>query len=479
LRHFFISGGVLLAVLTGVASPPAGAASPIEQIGPLYQHFPMTLAPATRTEALGPLFIHEQGETHSLWSIPPLFSYLEDPATESREVDFLYPLLTYDRYGSEYRFQILQLFSFSGGQTQTNGAKDHFYLFPLFFRQWSTNREDCYTAIVPIYGHIKNRLLRDDIFFVLFPLYAETWKRDIHTRNYVYPFFHLRSGNALTGWQFWPLIGHEHKELTTRTNNLDEVEVVGGHDKRFVLWPFYLRQDSGIGTTNVQHESALLPLYSMLRSPGRDSTTYLWPFFTFTEDREKKYREKGLPWPFIVFARGEGKTANRVWPFYSRAYNETIETGWVMWPVYKYNHAVSAPLDSDLVERNTATGAALHRVDFWPFFTARTGLDGNRRLQILALLEPFIPNNKSVERNFSQLWSLWRSEANAGTGARSQSLLWNLYRHESAEGVKKCSLLFGLFQYESSPARTGWRLFFLPVHRSKPVTQPQTQSNAN
>ena len=47
------------------------------------------------------------------------------------------------------------------------------------------------------------------------------------------------------------------------------------------------------------------------------------------------------------------------------------------------------------------------------------------------------PDNRGIERNWSPLWSFWRSENNPQTGARSQSLLWNLYRRDSTPGIEK------------------------------------------
>ena len=48
-----------------------------------------------------------------------------------------------------------------------------------------------------------------------------------------------------------------------------------------------------------------------------------------------------------------------------------------------------------------------------------------------------LPGNRGVERNWSPLWSLWRAEDNPKTGATSQSLLWNFYRHDTAPGIEK------------------------------------------
>ena len=124
-------------------------------------------------------------------------------------------------------------------------------------------------------------------------------------------------------------------------------------------------------------------------------------------------------------------------------------------------------LYSDVREANTDTGAARERHDFWPLFTHRVDMNGNERLQILAPLEPFLPGNKGMERNYSPVWSLWRAENNPKTGARSQSLLWNLYRRDATAESSHCSLLFGLVQREKTSAGSRWRLFHLPRSESR------------
>lgn len=446
------------------------------KFGPLYDRFRLTLAPeGHRTEMVGPLFYSEQRDSTHTWAVPPLLSHTSDPPTDSEEFDFLYPLLTYDRFGSEYRFQFFQVFAFAGGGRQSGTNVHRFTLFPIFFRQRSAIPEENYTAVLPFYGHLKNRLFRDEVKFIMLPLYVQSRKGEVVTDNYVYPIYHRRHGPGLHGWQVWPIVGKEHKDITTRTNHWGDAETVPGHDKFFAAWPIYLNQTTGIGTTNVVRQQAVLPLYSRMRSPLRDSTTYFWPFgVTITDDREKRYHEVDAPWPLVVFAHGEGKTAHRVWPFFSQVHSPTKESDFYLWPVYKYNRLTFAPLDrertrilfflySDITERNTESGTRKQRVDFWPFYTFRRDYDGNQRLQVLSLLEPFLPASKSIERDYSPLWALWRSEKNGRTGAASQSLLWNLYRRERAPDTKKISLLFGLFQYHSAPDGKRWRLFYIPI----------------
>ena len=108
------------------------------------------------------------------------------------------------------------------------------------------------------------------------------------------------------------------------------------------------------------------------------------------------------------------------------------------------------------------------RTDMWPFFTHRRDFNGNTRLQMLALLEPFLVGSHKIERNYSPVWSVWRAEKNQQTGAASQSLLWNLYRRDAAPDRKKISCLFGLFQYESAPEGKQLRLFYIPFGKQPP-----------
>lgn len=495
LKHMRISQSfpilILLWFVLLVQAKTGFAADSDVQYGPLHHEFNLTLDSGRRTEILGPLYyqqdIDDEWDATRTWAAPPLFSYVRNEELDYAVFDFLWKGLTYNRHGTEYRFQILQLWSFAGGSTQSETNLHRFTIFPIYFQQRSAIPEKNYTALVPIYGHLQGRLFRDEVNFVLFPLYARSRKRDVITDNYLFPVIHRRHGHGLSGWQVWPLIGHEHKSVTTKTNNLEEAEIVAGHDKMFVLWPLFGNSHSGVGTDNPTHEQFFLPFYSYLRSPKRDTTTFPWPLgYTHIVDREKKYEEWAAPLPIIVFARGEGRTVNRVWPFYSKAENKSQTSDWILWPIYKHNALRTPPLErertrilfflySDSLMTNADTGLSSRRLDLWPVFTARRGFDGKSRLQIINFLEPFLPNNVSVERDLSPLWSLWRSEANPVTGASSQSLLWNLYRRDAAPEGKKCSLLFGLIQYQSGPVGPRWRLFHIPMGRDQrpPETSPR------
>jgi len=498
-----LAGWLGIFVLAG-GWPAPGQAQETPPLGPAYQKFDLTLEPGTRTEIGGPLYYQQQAGTENTEAWLPFYSRCQDPALDSREDDFLYPLLSYERHGQEYRWQFLQLLSWAGGAAPTGGEERRFTLYPFYFYQRSANSNDNYTAVAPFYGHIKNRLMLNDVTFVMFPLYSETRKRDVVTDNYLYPIFDVRRGDHLTGWQFWPLLGREHKDSTSVTNGFGDVFSVPGHDRTFALWPVYYHNTEAVGTTNPAQLLGVIPFYAQTRSPARDSTTVLWPFFSWIDDRASKYHEWEGPWPLVIYARGESRRTSRVWPLFNHSSitnppgdavfsfnfgdaapdqtgfddtNTVTVSDSFLWPLYQFHGYHAAPLEQNrtrmmfylyenTVETNTLTGTRKRRVDMWPFFTWHHDYNGNERLQILSILEPFLPDNPRIERNWSPLWALWRAENNPRTGATSRSLLWNLFRRDSAPGHDKVSCLFGLYRYEAKAGGKSLRLFYVPVLRA-------------
>ena len=300
--------------------------------------FALPLSPGTRQEAVGPLYYAQQTDEQQQWALSPFVSHTRTPGVDWSETEILYPLFTWRRYGSEYRAQFFQLLSYSGGQDQGGTNSSLFTIFPLYFQERSTNASLNYTAVAPFYGHLYNRLMRDETKFILFPLYSETRKKDVVTDNYLYPFFHVRHGNQLEGWQFWPIIGEERQQSAMVTNSDQQIELVPGHHTAFALWPFFTDEISGIGGTNQGHRQVFVPFYSCLRSPARDETSYGWPFgYWRTDDRENGYREQDLLWPLLCgreaprprrgYSRFTAAPPRKAWKAISTSGRSTSSTG--------------------------------------------------------------------------------------------------------------------------------------------------------
>lgn len=494
---------LLMVACVGVGAllSPIRAADWGEWYGPAWTEFKLTYAEGRRVEAAGPFWAREwrwpEGEAPAAdatelpvsrlartLTLAPLFNWSHEPGVENVSWDCLYPVITYDRYGPEWRLQVFQLLRFTGGATQEAASTRSFTLVPFFwFRRSAQEPALNYSAVWPFYGSLQKRLFRDEVRFVMWPTYVQTRRRGVVTDNYLAPFVHIRRGDGLRGWQVWPFYGTEHQAVTTRTNGFGEVETAPGHASRFVLWPFYSAAELGVGSTNPITQRTLLPFLSLHTSPARDRSLYAWPFGpVFLRDRERDYRQVSFLFPLFAFARGPGKQAARVWPLYGITRYPESQSQFAAWPLYlrkdtrsegleRHTTRVGLFLYTDLETRDRRTGQTVRRTDLWPLFAARRDRAGNERFQVLALLEPLLPANESIRRLYSPLWALWRSEHRPATGTQTRALLWNLYREERRPGAKKCSLLFGLFQYESTPAGQRGRLLFVPWGR-RPAPTP-------
>ncbi len=440
-------------------------------LGPLYDKIRLTLEPGYGYEAAGPLWGNYQlDEERSLWRFSPLMSMSTDEGADFTEFDLAYPLLTYDRFGAEYRFQIGQLFAFSGGRRGDEDKDKRFTLFPLYFQQRSTNPTNNFTAVMPFYGRLQNRLFRDEVKWVMLPLYLQSRKRDVVTDNYLYPFFHLREGDGLKGWQFFPVFGQERKEVTYQTDMWDEKQMVPGHYKMFAGWPFFSFERRALGTENPVMATHLLPLYALQRSALKNSTTVMWPFLRYSTDTTTNYREVNAPWPFIVWARGENRHIDRVWPIWSDTRAGFTRSKVFLFPLYKEKTIDSPEVKSrrtrialslyqDIHDESLETGQDRRQIHLWPLFAYERDFEDKARLQLIAPLEPLLRNNKGVKRNYSPMWSIYRKEENPNTGFKSHSILWNLLRFDRNKVARKDSILFGLFRYESTPEGSEARLF--------------------
>ena len=470
-------------------------------VWPLYDERDDPLERLHLRSGLGPLLVSGRSpdDAIEMAAVRPLFFWREDKPDMRLQWEVLYPLMSYTRTEQDREFQMLQLLNFRQEGSRRGEREERFDLFP-FYLSGKTESGEEYHAFLPFGGRALNRLGQDELEFVLFPLYARFVKAGVETRFFPWPLISLTRGEKHSGFRIVPLYGEETRE--------------GVFEKQFLLWPLFLYQRTGLDGDSPEEIVSALPLFVTQRSAARSSTTILWPFFTYTHDREKQYEEWDLPWPLIKVARGQTRNITRLLPLFSVEervlrneflLRELKSTDlMVLFPLYirsreevpgsvKVRDRILWWVYSDT--REEGRDGSARRMDVWPFFRYVRDREGAIEFQTLALLEAFMPGDERIERNYSPLWAVYTYRRNPG-GDQVWSFLWNLLRHEESNGGRlveilgpllayrehgeetRLSFLGGLFEYGVKQDTRSVRLFKGPVLRWKSVQQPVAVSQA-
>ncbi len=476
-------------------SGDAGARARTWNLWPVYDERDDPVDRTHVQSGLGPLLTFSRSPDSAVETagFRPFFHWRKDTAPDRLEWEFLYPLMSYRRVEEDAKFQFLQILNFRHEGSDPEAREEHFDLFP-FYLSGKTETGEEYRAIFPFFGRLVNRMFQDEVEFVLFPLYARFVRQGVETRYFPWPILSVTRGENVSGFRFVPLYGREVKE--------------GVYEKRFVLWPLFLHQRTGLDGDNPEEVLSILPFYVAQRSKKVDRTTILWPLFSYMEDRERKFEQWEIAWPLIVIGRGEGRTINRFLPLFSVEHRVIRDQFFlremkrnilvVLFPLYirseeefsgsrTVRDRVLWWLYSDT--RQEGKDGSARRLDVWPFFRYTRDREGAVVFQTLALLEAFLPGNERIERNYSPLWALYTYRRNPA-GDEVRSFLWNLVRHEETSGGRSIeilgpvlayrergedaqfSFLGGLFEYEVRHEARSVRLFRNLGVTWSPVPQP-------
>lgn len=396
---------------------------------------------------LGPLFKLQWQKNDRDLALRPLFYETANPRAKWSSTEYLYPLASSESSPEVSTVQVLQLYQKNTyRKDEADKREKGTMLFP-FYISGKSEKYGPYTSVFPFYGDIYERFWRDEYHYAMFPLYSRTVKKGTTNRNYLYPIFSTTSGDRESGFQVWPLYGQAAKE--------------GVYSRRFVIWPFYMQEKSGLDTDNPTSKFYLLPLYAATDSPKTTSRYYLWPFFGYRTEADGKQEERDYFWPFVRTIRGEKRTMDSYLPFYSLDERPESRKRWYMWPIFKHEELNSAAfrqerdrilyfLYSDNRESWPKDGSDRRRTAFWPLFLYKRDPHGVKSLSLPAPVESVLDRDQ-IERSWAPFWRLYQQRWD-DNGDSAASFLWNLYWHER-RGDDLAYELFPLVAY-SSEART-------------------------
>ena len=393
---------------------------------------------------LGPLFKYQKNGDDREVALRPLFYTTNHPKEKASSSYYLYPVASRKKTQEADSFEILQLFRTSSYRKQEPELRERSTMLFPFYISGESEKHGQFRAFFPIYGNIYDRFWRDEYHFVLFPLYGSTVKKGTTTRHYLWPIFASTSGEDESGFDVFPLYGQSHK--------------AGVYEKRFVLWPFYTAEKTGLNTDNPTEKKFFFPLYASTDSPRKTSRSYLWPFFGYTEDRGRKVEEVDYFWPFITKVRGEKKNSDSFLPFYSHETFAGGEKSWYLWPLYKHEEVKSDTFtqDQDRVlfflyrsnrEQWAKGGGDRHRTALWPLFLYQKNPAGVSSFSAPALIESIL-DKEGIEKDWAPLWRIYQRRWDEA-GNSASSLLWNLYWHER-RGDDLAYELFPFISYKNT-----------------------------
>ncbi len=421
-------------------------------------------SPACRDfQAVGPFIFYKSSKEEEAFGLRPLFSKTRDKEKGNIRWDVLYPL---SRFQSGEKNQNYFIFFYRSDSRKRKGEK-WFYLFPLFWGK--TAKGQTYGGVFPFYGHLVHRFQKDDIRFVLWPLYARSEKDGFVKTSYPWPFLTRYSGRRGEGFRFWPLFGHEVKK--------------GVYQKDYILWPFFMHTKLDLDKNPVERWW-FFPFYGKReRRPYYFQTDFLWPVFRSIRNEEFHYTRHDA-WPIFTRAHGDYDDWTRVFPFYVHEIRPNYEKRTVLWPLLRRKHFWEGETEVDRTyfmifsqvrkERNPDKPWWIKRQNIWPLFNdAQT-----RRGRSWAVPDPIPVIFEGYRRNWRPLWTV-AGGYRRGRVRRSQ-FLWGLYDHVQAgdaaltdiaglvqwehegDSVYRFSLLQGLIKYENMQGHASLRFFFLP-----------------
>lgn len=454
--------GLLLLLGGCVATPQGGERL---NLWPLlcYQADPGT--ETLEVEILGPLLSwHRRGPSRS-FTLAPLF-YLNREGEDSSTAEFLYPLGQYRRQGPEAHFNLVPL---SNWRVEEDGATSG-QLFPFFWGR--TAGGQAYGGIFPLYGIFKERFQRQQLTFLLWPLYSSSQGEGTKTYRLCWPFFTWSRGEEQAA-VFWPLAGRFQRP--------------GVYDKYYALWPLLHYQDLNLDQPEPRRVRMVLPFWVSDRTPSSRRTAWLFPFFAHYQQDRGPYEQWDLGWPFWVQGQGDGFVLRQYFPWYSSR-RQRLEDGGlserlhILWPLWSRERELTAAswrleyrflVGSRYLAVVSETGAWREEWRCWPWARgwAEEGAAGFASLALLPLDSP------GWERLWGPYLELARWEGTA-TG-RAGRALWGLYRWEKGPTYSLWELGFlaagqttpqgcryrflaGMFGWEQEGGRRELRLFFLP-----------------
>jgi hypothetical protein len=425
-------------------------------------------------DSLFPFYDNVQTEQGSFFAVRPFYSHTV--VEEGQIRDYLWPLYSRKEFKDEKTSRALIFWFTHNFEADKKSSRQRSWLLPVYFQGRDVNNKG-YFALFPLGGTIREFLGRDEIMFVLFPVFGKSQINDVKTTSVLWPVYSHTRGEGIRRDRVFPIVGKSVLE--------------GKYEKKFVLWPFWTSADYFYPGDSGK-SWLLFPVCGRAKMDRESTWWVIPPFFRFTEgDRMDKLY---CPWPFIQRAKSEQQYKLYFWPLWGEKQfrGGLNHRTFVLWPIFWSEKTVESRLvktrrmalpffflersvqesgvRSQEPEGETQQSASGKRQaamywKIWPLMSWQREGDVSR-FRMLELWP--LKNTAPLERNWTPLWTLYK-RTDAG-GVVRKDVLWFAWHSENEPAVerKEWSLLKGLLSYKrDAGARSVRFLYFVRLEKEE------------
>lgn len=401
------------------------------------------------------------GDTRVSWR-PFLFTRIDAPQDAARVREVFWPVYA-DRSRAEH-FSWRFLLAFGGDfDTRDPNSPHYAWVFPFWFQGTSSTGKP-YAALFPIGGVLRDFFTYDRIRFLLFPLWMDTDKKDVHGWSVLWPVFARAEGDGIRRWRVFPLVGAAEKD--------------GEWRRHFILWPLwtharYLKEPTA------GYEWALVPVFGRAERGVESSWYFLPPFFQFTfghGGKNEGFRRILAPWPFVRIEDTVNRHKRSFWPLFATSWTDQTRNTYVLWPFFQYTSARSG----GQVRKDWSLAPVFHRsvlrplgrsdgmseeaarpcprstyTRLWPLFSS-IDRDGRRVVRVPDF--SLQRRTGALERNLLHMGTLYTRGAESAPRRVEHDLLWGMFRWGHGEDGYRDLRAWPFFQRSRDPGsgRSGW-----------------------
>ncbi len=406
--------------------------------------------------SLFPFYDNLTTEQGSFFAVRPFYSHTV--VKEGQIRDYFWPLYSRKDFKDEQSSRALIFWFTHKFDSKDASPRDRNWLLPVYFQGRDVNGKG-YFALFPLGGTIKEFLGRDEIMFVLFPVYGQSRINDVKTTSVFWPIYSHTRGEGIQRDRVFPIYGKSVLE--------------GKYDKRFVLWPFWTSAEY-FYPGDAGKSWILFPVCGQSKLEQEKTLWVLPPFFRFTKG--EKQDRLFCPWPFVQKIDSKPHSKFYIWPLWGEdryAAGPTHRT-FLFWPLlwsektgddnllrthrmalpfFYQDYSVQREKDVSLEKQTTVS----NYWKIWPLMSWQREGDVSR-FRMLELWP--LKNSAPVERNWAPLWTLYKRTNN--DGIIRKDVLWFAWHSEKEPAVerKEWSLLKGLLAYKREGESQNLRLFY-------------------